>query len=67
MWTVACSTGCETVEVFDDWVRRGILPVAMPGTHRWDRMAIDRALDRHSGLVEAAGQPFEEWAAQHAD
>ncbi|KMO28560.1 helix-turn-helix transcriptional regulator [Methylobacterium aquaticum] len=58
--------GCS-VEAFDDWVRRGYVPAAMPGTRRWDRKAIDRALDRRSGLVEAAGQSWEEWAAQHAD
>ncbi|MFH6783041.1 MULTISPECIES: hypothetical protein [Methylobacterium] len=61
--------GCETVEAFDAWVRRKIVPPAMPGTRRWDRKAIDRALDRLSGLLapEAAGQSWEEWAAQHAD
>ncbi|KTS30502.1 hypothetical protein NS228_24265 [Methylobacterium indicum] len=65
----AAYCGCETPEAFDTWVRRKIVPPAMPGTRRWDRKAIDRALDRLSGLLarEAAGQSWEEWAAQHAD
>ena len=33
---------------FDEWVRRGIVPG--PGTQRWDRKAIDLALDRASGI-----------------
>ncbi|BCM83814.1 hypothetical protein [Methylobacterium indicum] len=61
--------GCETTDAFDDWVRRGIVPGPMIGTRRWDRKAIDRALDRRSGLLppEAAGQSFEEWLAQQTD
>ena len=35
---------------FRHWVAIGRLPVAIPGTHRWDRKAIDLALDRLSGL-----------------
>lgn len=58
--------GCESMASFDDWVRRGIIPRAMPGTTRWDRKAIDRALDRRSGLLETAEASFEEWAASHA-
>lgn len=40
-----------SVAAFDDWVRRGLVPGALPGTHRWDRQAIDAALDRASGLT----------------
>ncbi|GEP06867.1 hypothetical protein [Methylobacterium oxalidis] len=58
--------GCESMAAFDDWVRRGIVPRAMTGTTRWDRKAIDRALDRRSGLLETAEASFEEWAASHA-
>jgi hypothetical protein len=36
---------------FSDWVRRGIAPGPIPGTHIWDRKAIDAALDRASGLA----------------
>lgn len=64
----ATCCGCETLTAFDEWVRQGIVPKAMPGTTRWDRRAIDRALDRRYGLIAEAGGPdesFEEWAAQH--
>jgi hypothetical protein len=30
---------------FAAWVRRGIVPGPIPETHRWDRKAIDVALD----------------------
>ena len=59
--------GCESTDAFADWVRRGIVPGPIPDTRRWDRKAIDRALDRRSGLIEASAQSFEEWAAQHQD
>ncbi|KQO57587.1 hypothetical protein ASF24_17130 [Methylobacterium sp. Leaf86] len=58
--------GCETVAAFDSWVRKGIVPPPIQGTNRWDRKAIDRALDRRSGLLDSADQSFEEWAASHA-
>jgi len=35
---------------FDDWVKRGVVPGPIPGTQRWDRKAIDLALDRASGI-----------------
>lgn len=59
--------GCETVEAFQTWVRRGIVPGSIPGTARWDRKAIDRALDRRSGLVNDPAGSFDDWAASHAD
>src|SRR4051812_8823333 len=45
-----------TPEGFDDWVRRGIAPGPIAGTQRWDRKAIDLALDRASGLESAQTQ-----------
>lgn len=59
--------GCETTGAFDTWVRKGIVPGPIPGTTRWDRRAIDRALDRRSGLLESSKETFDEWAARHAD
>jgi hypothetical protein len=47
----AAYAGCRTVAAFRDWVRRGIMPGPIPGTHRYDRKAIDAALDRMSGLA----------------
>lgn len=58
--------GCESLPAFDTWVKRGIVPRAIPGTNRWDRKAIDRALDRRSGLVSDTGPSIDEWLAEHA-
>jgi hypothetical protein len=50
---------------FDEWVRRGIVPG--PGTQRWDRKAIDLALDRASGIETIKDRTlFDEWKARHA-
>jgi hypothetical protein len=37
-----CGVGVTT---FTAWVRRGIVPGPVSGTHRWDRKAIDGTLD----------------------
>jgi hypothetical protein len=57
--------GCATLEAFDAWVRKGIIPGAIPGTHRWDRKAIDDALDRASGLTTPSDHltPYQRWKA----
>jgi hypothetical protein len=58
-----------SASAFADWRRRGLLPGPIPGTHRWDRLAIDDALDRLSRRG-AKSQPsaYEEWKAmQDAD
>jgi hypothetical protein len=46
----AAYAGCESLSAFNNWIRRGIIPGPIPGTHRWDRKAIDAALDKASGL-----------------
>lgn len=47
---------------FDRWVRDGLLPRPIPGTRRWDKKAIDAALDNLSGLSPTmAADPYEEW------
>src|SRR5262245_37035962 len=38
---VAAYAGCETLSAFN---RRGIMPGSIPGTHKWDRNAVDAAL-----------------------
>lgn len=35
----------------DSWIKRGVVPGPIAGTHRWDRKALDAALDRLSGLA----------------
>lgn len=59
----AAYCGCS-LGSFSDWIRRGIIPGPIPGTHRWDRKAIDAALDRASGLTASIGDPFDEWKAR---
>jgi len=53
----AAYAGCETLSAFNDWIRRGIIPRPIPGTHKWDRRAIDAALDRLSGLQATIETP----------
>lgn len=60
--------GCATTTAFDVWIRKGIVPRAIPGTNRWDRKAIDLALDRASKIETAApsGSLLAEWKAKKA-
>ncbi len=57
---------------FRHWVAIGRLPGALPGTRRWDRRAIDVALDRLSGLP-VAGTPetgeddLDQWLRKHPE
>lgn len=45
------------------WVKKGLVPGAIPGTQRWDRNAIDWYLDRASGLAteSASSDPLADW------
>ena len=36
---------------FDGWRKRGLVPEPITGTRRWDIRALDRALDKLSGLA----------------
>lgn len=40
---------------FDEWVRRGIMPEAIRGTNRWDKIAIDIRLNELSGIPTPPG------------
>jgi hypothetical protein len=54
---------------FDDWVRRRLVPGPIPGTQRWDRKAIDLALDRASGIREQmteAATAYDDWRSTRA-
>lgn len=53
-------------EGLDDWVKRGLVPGPIPGTQRWDRRAIDVALDRASGIAPTPETAFDEWKAHRA-
>src|SRR3954451_15259653 len=56
-----------TLQGFDEWVKRGVVPGPIPGTQRWDRLAVDLALDRASGIARmTGGTAFEQWKARRA-
>lgn len=55
-----------SVSGFDGWVRRGLLPTAVPGTRRWDRHALDEALDRARGGAATEPSPLDKWLADRA-
>lgn len=64
----AAYCGCG-LDAFDTWVKRGIVPGAIPGTQRWDRKAIDWYLDRASGLPTGpttADDALAAWQASRA-
>jgi hypothetical protein len=42
-----------TAATFARWISDGRVPKPLPGTRRWDRKAIDLALDRLSGISPA--------------
>ena len=62
----AAYCGCSK-DAFNTWIKKGLVPEAIPGTQRWDRKAIDWYLDRASGLPQetasAADDALAEWLA----
>lgn len=52
---------------FGQLVKAGTLPAAVSGTTRWDRLAIDAALDSLAGLrkAEPATGALDRWLAKH--
>lgn len=55
-----------TTAAFNKWVAQGRIPKPLPGTRRWDRKAIDLALDRISGIATPSiapetDDPYLEW------
>lgn len=48
---------------FDEWISEGRLPKAIPDTHRWDRKAIDLALDKASGIEPESPSAYDRWKA----
>lgn len=50
-----------SVSTFDVWVRKGTLPGPIPGTRRWSRVAIERALSGGTASADPSQSPFEQW------
>ena len=46
-----------TVSGFNGWLAKRLVPGPLPGTRRWDRTAIDAALDRMSGAKPESDEP----------
>lgn len=64
----AAYCGCETTRAFDEWVRKGIVPRPIPGTPKWDRQAIDDALDRfRTSVPSIQADPYTEWKKAKQD
>lgn len=62
----AAYVGCATVAAFDHHVRNGTFPGPMPGTTRYDRFALDDAMDRLSGRKAGGPDEFERYfGGQH--
>jgi predicted DNA-binding transcriptional regulator AlpA len=57
-----------SVQTFDSWVRKAILPRPIPGTRRWSRRAIERALAGEVGTLFGNDElsPFERWKRDNA-
>lgn len=55
-----CSVSLET---FDDYRHRGIVPDPIIGTNRWDRKLIDIWLDKASGIASATVTSLDTWRA----
>lgn len=55
---------------FAKWVADGRAPKPLPGTRRWDRKAMDLALDKASGIVAPSivpdESPLEIWKRENA-
>jgi hypothetical protein len=55
-----------TPATFSKWVADRRVPQPLPGTRRWDRKAIDLALDKASGIVEPSVMPEEDFDTAYA-
>lgn len=47
---------------FDEWRRNELVPGPMPGTKRWDRKALDLALDRLSNIAAPSEETWGDFA-----
>jgi predicted DNA-binding transcriptional regulator AlpA len=57
-----------SVQTFDAWVRKEILPGPIPGTRRWSRIAIERKLagDVVPSFANDQLSPFAQWKRDNA-
>jgi predicted DNA-binding transcriptional regulator AlpA len=52
-----------SVQTFDAWIRKGILPPPITGTRRWSRIAVERYLtgDALRSPADRLSSPYEQW------
>ena len=52
-----------SVSGFRNWIAKGRLPGPLPGTRRWDRRAIDKALDVASHIEHSntSNSAYDRW------
>ncbi|MEQ9247356.1 MAG: hypothetical protein RLO21_15335 [Nitratireductor sp.] len=53
-----------SLSTFHGWVKAGNLPAPLFGSKKWDKKAIDAALDRASGLERSVTEtetPYQKW------
>lgn len=57
-----------SVQTFDSWVRKEILPGPIRGTRRWSRVAIEHCLAGGIVVSSATAEhtPFEQWKRRNA-
>ena len=61
-----------SVQTFDAWVLKGILPKPLPGTRRWSRDQIERAISAGGAMLSAPSptrdelSPYEHWKCENA-
>tara|TARA_R110000868_G_scaffold123244_2_gene326470 strand:+ start:1167 stop:1424 length:258 start_codon:yes stop_codon:yes gene_type:complete len=58
-----------TPSAFGVWQSKGIVPGPIPGTRRWDRRALDHALDRLSGIEDrpAPASALDAWLERQSN
>ena len=51
---------------YQAWVDQGLVPGPLPGTKRYDRLAMDRAIDELSGIGRSGGpdSEYDNWKAK---
>lgn len=52
---------------FSNWVARGIVPPAIPGTRRWDREAIAAKFGEAFGASTTKADEFEKWDKRYRE
>lgn len=55
-----------TLATWSKWVAAGTVPAPLSGTRRWDRKALDLALDKASGIVATTAAADDTDAAETA-